>query len=591
MGVSNILKNKKGMSIRSKVFLGMMLISMIPVALFVYFSQKITYSAMHSQLIDSRTVVMDWLNDRLSLTANLYSDQFYGYEVDKDMKESIVAWGAGKELNYIEQDHMRQKFETTLNLDPNIISIEIYNLHSGAGYISTRSSFHPSTRGSTEDIWDNRAEGLQTNVVFDTDGNDLLVMHQVNDFNTGKGDAVIIFRLSSYVFSDILDKVQGSTEESALLLNDEDKVIMSITDADSDFISNVLPGLMEKVKGTNTGSLYEDNHYFFYESVLRGKLQVLYIVPNGALVQAIHRTTTLGIVIVSLSVAAALLLSLILSRIISRPIISLSQKMRITNIQNFTDAEEPRERNDEIGYLQKSFGIMIHRNQELIAKEYRSEFEKRNAQISALQAQINPHFMYNTLQVIGGMSLKGKTDDIYPVVTALSDILRYSFNFSREMVPLREEIEYLQGYLSIQNHRFNHRIHFAVDIPDELMEAYIPKLILQPILENSFEHGLTQKKGKWEICLKAALGRDDCLKISISDNGLGMTQGRLDEIRKQLDAADGNAMATSAHIGLINVHSRIHLRFGQGYGVMIESEAGEGTTITVTTKPAWEADV
>ena len=584
------MQDKRGMSIRHKVFLGMMLISMIPVILFVYFSQKITYSAMHSQLIDSKAMVMDWLNDRLSLTANLYADQFYGYEVDKDMKESIVAWGAGTELDYIGQDYIRKNFETTLNLDPNIISIEIYNLHTGAGYISTRSSFHPATWGPAKDIWDNRAEGRQTNVVFDTDGNDLLVMHQVNDFSTGKGDAVIIFRLSNYVFSDILDKVQGSTEENALLLNDEDKVIMSNTDTDGDFTIDVLPGLMGKVKSTNTGSLYEDNHYFFYESVLRGKLQVLYIVPNSALVQTIHRTTTLGIIIVSLSVVAALLLSLILSRIISRPIISLSQKMRITNIQNFTDAEEAKERNDEIGYLQKSFGIMIHRNQELIAKEYQSEFEKRNAQISALQAQINPHFMYNTLQVIGGMSLRGKAEDIYPVVTALSDIMRYSFNFSQEMVPLREEIEYLHGYLSIQNHRFNHRIQFTMDISDELMKVYIPKLILQPILENSFEHGLTQKRGKWKICLNAAASSDDCLKISISDNGLGMSQDRLDEMRRQLDMADKNAMSTSAHIGLINVHSRIRLRFGRAYGVMIESEAGEGTMITITTKPVWEAD-
>ena len=585
------MKNGKGLSIRHKIFGAMLIISMMPIFLFAYFSIKITYSAIHSQLVDSRTVVMSWLNDRLALTASSYSDQFYGYEVDKDMKSAIVSWGTGNKLDYIEQDTIRKKFETSLNLDSNIISIEVYNLNTGEGFISTRFSFSRTARDPANSIWGNRSAGLQNNVVFKMDKNNLLVMHQVNDFNTGKGVAVIVFRLSNYVFSDILKQVQSNAEENALLLNDDNTILMSMN-TDSNFTSHLLPGLIGKIKATPNGLMYDNDYYYFYQSVLSGKLQVLYIVPNDTLAKTVRQTTTLSIVLVLLSAVAALLLSLILSRIISKPIISLSKKMRITNIQNFNDTDEPEERHDEIGYLQKSFGIMIRRNQELIAKEYQSELEKRNAQISALQAQINPHFMYNTLQVIGGMSLKGRINDVYSVVTALSDIMRYSFNFSQEMVPLQKETEYLFDYLTIQNQRFNNRITFTTDIPDELMKAYIPKLILQPILENSFEHGLTQKEGKWMVCLKAAADQStNSLRISISDNGLGMTPDRLDEIREKLDAANVNVMASSSHIGLMNVHARIRLRFGGDYGVAIESEEGKGTLVTVTTKLVWEAEL
>ncbi len=580
----------KTFSIRRKIFLVMMLGSMFPIFLFAYFSLNITYSSMYEQLIDSRTMSMDWLNDRLSLMVSSYTEQFYEYEVNKDLRSSIVSWAINGEMNHIDQSRMRKSFETTLSMDVNIQSIEVYSLHTHDGFVSTRASFHGVKRSPDENIWEGRSPESQTNVVFEEDGQNILIKHQLNDFISGKGVAVILIRLRATAMSTILEKVKSSSDEIALLCNDENKILVESIGTSPSADHMVIMEQVAQFEASKERTTLLKNNFYFYESISGGKLRVIYSVPNRILIQPLRKTSTIGVVIIFFGILSAIVLSSIFSRIISKPIVKLSKQMQVTNIQDFNESKMI-DRNDEIGYLQESFNIMIHRNKELIANEYQIKLEKRNAQIRALQAQINPHFMHNTLQVIGGMAIKGQLDDIYPVVTSLSDIMRYSFNFSQEMVTLSQEIEYLKDYLSIQNQRFNNRIQFVMSIPDKYLRAYIPKLILQPLLENSFEHALVQKEGEWLIRLNVKQGEEPTdLLISISDNGIGITPEKLEEIRKQLDSGSSTAMSSSSHIGLNNVNSRIRLRYGTRYGLHIESCLGQGTTITIVTRLMLEED-
>ena len=153
------------------------------------------------------------------------------------------------------------------------------------------------------------------------------------------------------------------------------------------------------------------------------------------------------------------------------------------------------------------------------------KLEKQEAQIHALQAQINPHFMYNVMQVIGGMALQRQAPEIYRVTGALGDLMRYCLNFSREMVPLKEEIHYLQSYCMLQNERFNDRIKLHVKIEEELLGCLVPKLLLQPVLENSFHHGLVNKAGDWLLEVKGTLEEEqegNTLILKVMDNGNGI---------------------------------------------------------------------
>jgi len=210
-----------------------------------------------------------------------------------------------------------------------------------------------------------------------------------------------------------------------------------------------------------------------------------------------------------------------------------------------------------------------------------------SAQLRALQAQINPHFMYNTLQIIGGMAIKKDAPEIYDVTVELSDIMRYSLSFGKEMVPLREELRYLDSYLSIQNRRFGDRIQIEKNIDGALLDCLIPKLILQPLVENSLEHGLSCKGGAWRVTLSGVLENGD-MHLSVTDNGMGMDAERLGYIRAEIVKGVENAIASSAHIGLVNVNSRIRLKYAGHYGVTVESVQGEGTRVDILMPAQWE---
>jgi sensor histidine kinase YesM len=264
--------------------------------------------------------------------------------------------------------------------------------------------------------------------------------------------------------------------------------------------------------------------------------------------------------------------------------------MQHVTIREYSARENGSFRADEIGLLEDSFNLMIVRNQELIAQKFQTRIEKRSAQLRALQAQINPHFLYNTLQSIGGMALKKDAPEIYGVTVDLSDILRYSLSFSREMVPLEEEIKYLDSYLAIQNQRFGSRIKTARNIDPEWLKVLIPKLILQPIVENSLEHGLAEKPGSWEITISAAAAGENDMLLVIADNGLGMALDRLQYIREELAKGEENAIASSAHIGLNNVNSRIRLKYGVAYGVTVESGPGQGTKVSILLRAVREGE-
>ena len=268
-----------------------------------------------------------------------------------------------------------------------------------------------------------------------------------------------------------------------------------------------------------------------------------------------------------------------MSRVISRPIVELANTMRSSTFEDNVLVRS--QRSDEIGFLLDSFNLMQKQNKELVDSEYTSQIARRSAQLQALQSQINPHFLYNTLQVIGGLALRKNAPEIYSVTTALGDILRYSLNFTDETVSLADELHYFESYLSIQKQRFGDKLHISIAVPGEIAAAPVPKLILQPILENSFQHGLPDKKACWDISIEA-VRRDGRLEITVSDNGVGIPQEKLAELRETLRTANYGGLRSGRHIGLANVNMRIRLRDGgDPFGVDIQSVEGEGTVVTL----------
>ncbi|WP_394136566.1 sensor histidine kinase [Cytobacillus oceanisediminis] len=217
--------------------------------------------------------------------------------------------------------------------------------------------------------------------------------------------------------------------------------------------------------------------------------------------------------------------------------------------------------NDEIGYLGDRFKQMIDKINDLINREYKLQLENKTNQLKVLQSQVNPHFLYNALQSIGTAALKNQVPQIYSSVTHLSKIMRYSMNMEEDMVPLLKEIEHTKAYLLLQKERFGDQLQFSFKLDEEAMKIQVPKMILQPIVENYFKHGFDAREKTGEI--KIACRQDEFfLDIIVEDNGTGVSETRLDEIQRNLINDQIGQKGEETNIGLKNVYVRLKLYYG-----------------------------
>ncbi len=579
------MKKAKDISIRRRLFIGILAFSVSLVVIVTSIVGFISYQTMREQLIYNRRMSIRWLQDRLNSEVDRYSDRFYEFEVNKKIKKDIASWcNDDQEIDYVVKLDLITMMNETISVDKNLNSIEIYNFAKRQVLMAKRSGASVEEIGDGLDKWNSRNQELQTNIVFFRNEKEIEVSHEIYNFSDKKPMVLVTMKLRPYDMEEILEDIKTTKDESILVFNDQNEIIEAVYGSGAQFEQDKLKDITDKLSGMEVQEFFQDGNFWFYREVSGGKLKILMTVPIQSILDALNSTLVAGITIGIIAVIISTIGSMLFSRVFSKPIIELSAMMRTITIDDFSDVIV-NERKDEIGILHDSFGVMIDRNKRLIANEYQSKLEKREAQIRALQAQINPHFMYNTLQVIGGMALKKEVPQVYKITTALGDILRYSLNFSDEMVSLREEIEYFKAYLMIQNERFGNRIKLEINMEDPLLDYLIPKLILQPLIENSLEHGLSGKSGEWRIVLEGRLTVEEDLLLTLEDNGVGIEADRLLQIQDNLRYEAERSLKSSSHIGLCNVNSRIKLRFAEDkYGIDITSNYGEGTIVRVLTK-------
>lgn len=264
-------------------------------------------------------------------------------------------------------------------------------------------------------------------------------------------------------------------------------------------------------------------------------------------------------------------------RKITDPIQELAFTMREVQRGNFhaVDLLEPAMVDQgEVGILYRNFITMIHRIDELIQENFAKQLLVKETEFKALQAQINPHFLYNTLESINWLAKTNQQRQISSMVEALGHLMRYSTNFNRDFVTLEDEIDMVNSYLTIQKYRFGQRFEFHMDVPFYVKKYKIPKLILQPLLENAFKHAVEPSVGLSVIKLQVDQEADRLL-IRIEDNGPGIDPFILQKVK------EGQIIPKGTGIGLNNIDDRIKLYAGEPYGLNIENLSGKGTAITV----------
>jgi len=260
----------------------------------------------------------------------------------------------------------------------------------------------------------------------------------------------------------------------------------------------------------------------------------------------------------------------------ARPIKRLSKAMGQVQKGDFA-VRVPNKRKDEIGELTESFNYMLEEINTLIRQVYQEKIAQKNAEVQALQAQINPHFLYNTLDSINWMLIDRGEYDISDIILSLAGLMRYSIEDENAFVPLEKEIGYVQCYLKIQKNRLEERLEYDLETEENLADEQVPKLILQPIVENAITHGIEprNRKGMIRILIKD-LG--DEMLISVEDNGIGMTLKQLNHLRDEVPDIEREG---HTGIGVRNVNRRIRLHYGEAYGISIESTYGKGTIVSL----------
>lgn len=278
-------------------------------------------------------------------------------------------------------------------------------------------------------------------------------------------------------------------------------------------------------------------------------------------------TTVIVILLITLS------LGVWVTRYFTKPIKQFISLMYDVEKSNFTSRMVIKT-NDEIGMLAISYNRMVQRVRDLISTVYEQQRLKNEAQWSALQAQINPHFLYNTLDSINWIARMNKIPEISKMITALSMLFKLSLSKSDKFITVEEELMYIKYYAQIQETRFSDRIRIHVDVSDSIRAYSLPRFILQPLVENAVVHGLEPKEGPGEIYIKGGQYEDTIFFI-IQDNGVGIPADRLKELLLSKDHEQ------SRHLGLSNVDERIKLLYGQEWGLKIDSIEQVGTIVEV----------
>ncbi|MGG3743096.1 sensor histidine kinase [Paenibacillus chibensis] len=310
------------------------------------------------------------------------------------------------------------------------------------------------------------------------------------------------------------------------------------------------------------------------------------LTPKKDIRAEVYQTTKFLLIVVLVLIILSTVLASIVSRNIASPLKLLIREMKKVEMGNFSGSVNVNSF-DEINSLVSSFNRMVHRMDELIETIKISTVSEKNAQLQALQAQVNPHFLYNTLDMIYWMLDEQENERLSRVVLSLSQMFRYSSNWEEaSQTTLGRELEQIRHYLTIIETRLGGRVRTDITAEEAWIDVRLPKMTIQPIIENAVKYGLEPKGGLGYLRVSTE-AQGNKLMIRIEDNGAGMDEETLDRVRdmlshKQVETTNGEGNGSRRGIGLRNVHDRLVMMFGETYGLYIESELHVGTVVRIT---------
>lgn len=484
----------------------------------------------------------------------------------------------------LELERTRAEGQTSLSEERNMSRVMVHTYYSpimkdiaiyaNNGHVFRIASTRKDERDYSKSLEKARTENGKNVIINEVGQGDVQVVKEINDTTTVESLGVLRVALKKSAIESITREVVFDEGGIVVLLDENNQVIVG----DGSYVEpDVLArftaqsgNLPYRIKGVDCCLLYQKSSYTDWVTVG--------IMPVDLLSKDISRLRWVSLMAALVIILCCVLLTQSLRRMIVNPLKEMLAVLKLVSGGDFSVKVKLRNQADEIGELAGGINTMIARIDNLITDVYRNELLKKESEFKALQAQINPHFLYNTLDTINWMAKKEGMDGICSMVQAVGDLMRISISNKNSFIPVQDELKYVEDYLFIQKMRYRDRINASLNVDPRLLRQRIPKLILQPIVENAVVHGIEGSRKQCGLRVEG-LVCGECAVFVVEDTGVGMT-------REQIEGTLGDSAApldTSSHtgIGIATVQRRIQYLYGEEFGLTIESRKQAWTRVTI----------
>ncbi|MDG0814199.1 sensor histidine kinase [Cohnella rhizosphaerae] len=528
----------KRTSLRMRLTVLMICLTALPVVTVTWLAAGNTRSSVEKEIVRADTSRMLWADQYMNELIEQIDILFYTLQIDQELMRGLGNIdNPDPVVQYQTQELLRDKLTSAFHansrkVDDLTLYMQAYRKAFTVNY--TTSGLIRTFDIAANEPWSRISRG-PVNMYFKQTPDGTYAYHGINRFEDRALIGGISVRIDREVWQEVGRILRSEPDSLVYVLNDEGELLSGSSELPDDArLTELLRGPAPAFADMEFERT--DRYFVFQKRIGDGQLAVIKAVPLSSVSRSARPTIEAGIWTGALFAAASALLSVLVSLGISRPIVRLARTMRTTPVQGFESTSVISR--DEIGLLERGYNSMMERIRQLIEDEYEREIEVKDAQLLALQAQINPHFLNNTLHMIGGMALKKKAPEIYEVTRVIGDLLRYAIGSEDRTVPIADELTHTRNYLFIQERRFAGRCTIELDADPAALEGRLPKFTLQPIVENAFEHGLQRKPGSWRLAIRIRRigGR---IVMLVLDEGAGMQADELSRIRAELRSAGG----------------------------------------------------
>ncbi|MCX7711798.1 MAG: histidine kinase [Clostridia bacterium] len=406
------------------------------------------------------------------------------------------------------------------------------------------------------------------------DDNFISMIRMIRDINTTAPIGILVINIPEAAFKESYANIVNNYATSITILDENNDSIIKLSDFSKEEISSLVKGFGNNEHGFRKEKLNGREVLVSYLVEKKYNWKIISIIPIKELSNETTASSLVGFAIIVINSFILFLGSIFISRMITIPIKKLLKSMKGVEKGEFNTVDI-QAGDDEIGKLRDGYNIMIGQIRELIRRVIEEQRVKRKAELNVLQAQIKPHFLYNTLDSINSLALSGKTEEVCDVVDALGSYYRLSLSKGKEVITIAEEIEMVKSYLKIQQVRYENMFTVEFDTDERCNQFKILKLVLQPLVENALYHGIRAKGGNGIIRISTKYSEDH-IYISVEDDGAGMSE---EDIRKIMESDLG---VDAASFGLRGTIERLRIFYGVEDCFQMNSKPGEGTKIIIS---------